>query len=240
MQRIALSILFLCAFAALTSFQTSDCECGKDEKYPFLQSGETVLQIDPFLIDKVEIQAFIQSWIKKGNDPLNIKELQLNDLRGFDESFAVFENIERVEIQFVSDISGISQFKHLKHLRLMHGTHVRLPDELSKLEKIKSFFVGKINFEGPIPNQFLARLTDLTIHYCSIAEWNLDLSKAKCLHHLWLTGTHNGFIDLSKIDLSNMPCLDELVLDNTFGNLQGHPKNLEIRKLKRCSLNGLK
>lgn len=166
---------------------------------------------------------------------LMIKSIRLIDFDTIPNEMKIFKNVERISIRGVNSngIVGLEMFPKLRILETEMLWEFDLSNSPKWLNNIEVIHSNKTKFVGLNSFKQLPNLKELKISFSGFEPFPKDFESLKCLNY-FQTGAHRfGDIDLNKINLSNMNCLEYVEFHTWWENLKGIPKGIDnISKVK--------
>jgi len=200
--------------------KTCSCE-DKVEELPFYTDLTFSNNGKPFNLDSLD------RW-KNNPDRFKIKSLRLIDFDTIPAEMAMFENVEYIFVEAINykNIQGLELFPKLKIIRAEEERFI-IDNNSTWISKIEIFHANKTEISGLKSFKQMPNLKQMKISFSGFDVFPADFSSLKCLNY-FQTGAHTfGEIDLSNLDLSEMPCLKFVEFHSWRTNLKGIPTGLE-------------
>ena len=158
---------------------------------------------------------------------LNTKSIEFAIFDTIPEAFSAFKNIETITLKRIdwNEVTGLDLFPNLKNIKFL-GKIVNLENNPKWLKNIEIIHAEKSQFNGLKSFNQLPNLKELKFAFSGFDKFPSDFENLQCLKH-FETGAHQGKIDLSKINLKNMPCLQYVKFHSWRKNLTGIPMNID-------------
>jgi len=167
-------------------------------------------------------------------DKLNITSLRLAAFDTIPNELEMFKNVETLTLGRIDwlGVSGIEMFPKLKNLNLM-GKQLDLRHQPKWLNRIEVFHAQKSTITGLESFGSMPNLKMLKFQFSAFDEFPADFESLSCLQYFQIGAYTNGKVDLSTIDLSEMPCLKFAEFHSWHKNLSGIPTGINrIKTLK--------
>lgn len=191
--------------------------------------------------DKINQEKF-EKW---SNDTLKLKvtSISFSHFDTIPEKFKVFINVEKVTLQDVLTkdwrqgkiIHGLDMFPKLKTV-VFWGSSIHLDPTAKWLKKVEVLHAEKTNIQGIKDFSEIPNLHVLYLAYSSFNEFPKNIESLKCLSELTLGAYSFGNINLTDIDLSQLPCLKKLDIVTWSNNMTGIPEGLETSNLQTVKI----
>lgn len=198
------------------------CSCEDEvEELPFYTDLTFSNNGKPFDLDSLE------RW-KNNPEKFKIKSLRLRDFDTIPVEMALFENVEYIFIEAINynNTQGLELFPKLRKIRA-EGERFLIDENSAWISKIEIFHANKTEISGLKSFKQMPNLKEMKISFSGFDVFPSDFSSLKCLNY-FQTGAHTfGEIDLSKLDLSEMPCLKFVEFHSWRTNIKGIPTGID-------------
>lgn len=202
------------------------CECKKKFNNISFSTDLTVIK------GKINFNTILDS------GSININEIKSIRLRGYDtipEDFKIFKNVETIVVGYhwttFSGI-GLENFPKFKKL-FVFAKKLDLSNNPKWLQKVEVIQAQKTHIIGLESFSQLPKIVKIKMAYGGFDNFPSDFESMKCLNFFQIGAYGNGKIDLTEIDLSNMPCLKFVQFQSWAKMIFGIPKGIEkIEKVK--------
>lgn len=168
----------------------------------------------------------LDAW--KDSNYLDITSIEFTRFDTIPEEFALFKNVETVILSYIDWGSVVVPdiFPKLKHVSVW-GKIVNLGNNPKWLKGIETFTAEKSQIVGIKSWKQLPNLRYFSIGHSGFDQFPSDFESLSCLQHFTIGAYHGSRIELSDLDVTNMPCLKYLKLLSWSKNLNGIPSGLE-------------
>ena len=159
---------------------------------------------------------------------LEINSLMLYDFDTIPLEFNKFKNVETLIIGKIDwdTVTITDVFPKLKRLELK-GKFLNLAGNPSWLKRIEIIHAKKSKIIGLNSFKQTPNLVKLKMEFSGFDKFPSDLNSLKCLKYFKTEAHQHGTIDLTKINLDNMPCLKFVQFHSWRDNLLGIPQGID-------------
>ena len=167
----------------------------------------------------------------------NIKSIKLCGYDTIPKDFKIFKNVETVLITPSIDMVnfsgvGLENFPKFRNLSIF-ATIVDLTNNPKWLRQVEIFEAQKSHISGLKSFKQMPNLRKMELRYSGFDSFPKNFESMHCLNSFQLIAYSFNVIDLSKIDLSKLPCLKYIEFHSWDKGFIGIPKGIEsVEKVK--------
>jgi len=165
---------------------------------------------------------------------LTVKSIYFSCFDTIPKKFAVFKNVEHIVIG-EGNLFGLDMFPDLKYVSFW-STLIEVNSSEKWLSRIEGIYAEKSFVKGLLTFKTTPNLKEIVFAHSRLEPFPSDFDKLKCLRRITLEA-HRGNIDLSQIDLSLNPCIEQVEFNTYYNAFSGIPQGLDTNRTFELIIN---